>query len=196
MFARNAEATRRRVLDAATVEFAAYGLAGGRTARIARTAGTNQRMIYAYFESKDGLFDAVLQHHITAAQHAITFDAGDLPGYAQRVFDFYRANPAMVRLAMWQSLERPGLMASLPEVVTAMREKIEAIEQAQQEGCLCSAVPAHRLLDQILTLAHGNIADAAHPECWTDQHRRDLGVAVATLAHPERAVRTAVQQQD
>lgn len=181
---RDAEATRHRILDAATAEFSAYGLAGARTARIAAAAHANQRMIYAYFGNKDGLFDAVLEHHITTAQHAVTLDANDLPGYAQRVFDFYRAHPHLVRLALWQSLERPELMESLPAVVTAMDAKVTAISRAQQAGHVASAVPADRLLDQILTLTHGNITAASHAEAWTARQRHDLGVAVTALTRP------------
>ncbi|MGW1728629.1 TetR family transcriptional regulator [Streptomyces sp. NPDC002306] len=181
---RDAEATRRRILDAATAEFSAFGLAGARTARIAQTARSNQRMIYAYYGSKDGLFDAVLEHHVAAAQQAVTLDATDLPGYAQQVFDFYRAHPHLVRLAMWQSLERPALMDSLPMVATAVRDKVEAISRAQDAGQVTSAVSADRLLEQILTLAHSGITAAAHPEKWTDEQRHDLGVAVTSLTRP------------
>ena len=114
---RDATATRHRILQAATVEFAASGLAGARVSRIAERARANQRMIYAYFGSKDGLFDAVLEHHVLLAQDAVTFEATDLPGYAQQVFDVYRTHPHLVRLALWQALERPDLMRSLAPVV-------------------------------------------------------------------------------
>ena len=55
----NADETRRRLLEAATAEFAANGIAGARVDRIAANAGCNKQAIYAYFESKDGLFEAV-----------------------------------------------------------------------------------------------------------------------------------------
>ncbi|MFE7673790.1 TetR family transcriptional regulator [Streptomyces albidoflavus] len=184
---RDAEATRRRILQAATTEFAAYGLAGGRVARIAAAARANQRMIYAYYGSKDGLFDAVLAHHVAAAHAAVPFDAEDLPGHAQRVFDFYRAHPEMVRLALWQSLERPELMGRLPEVAAALAEKTAAVGRAQEAGHLTSEVPADRLLDQVLTLAHGNITGAARPGTWTEQQREALGRAVAALVGPRPA---------
>ena len=40
-----AAATRRRILEAATAEFAAKGLAGARVDEIAARAGANKRMI-------------------------------------------------------------------------------------------------------------------------------------------------------
>ena len=56
---RDAEATKARLLEAATAEFAAYGIAGARIDRIAAAASVNKQMIYAYFGSKDALFDVV-----------------------------------------------------------------------------------------------------------------------------------------
>jgi AcrR family transcriptional regulator len=181
---RDGAATRRRILEAATAEFAVAGLAGGRIARIAQRASANQRMIYAYYGNKDGLFDAVLEHHILAAQDAVTLDAADLPGYAQRVFDFYRGHPHFVRLALWQALERPGLMPSLAPVRRAMKDNIAAIARAQKAGQVSDVLPADRLLDHILALAHGNLVLAGRANSWTDAQRRHLGVSVARLTAP------------
>lgn len=182
---RDAAATRRRILDAATVEFSAAGLAGGRVGSIAARARANQRMIYAYFGSKDGLFEAVLEHHVLLAQDAVDLDATDLPGYAQQVFDFYRGHPHMVRLSLWQALERPELKQSLAPVKRAMKEKVAAIARAQAAGQVNADLPADRLLDHILSLTYGNLAQAGNAAAWTDAQRRDLGISVARLTRPE-----------
>lgn len=58
---RDAELTKKLILDAAEVEFAKQGLKGTRVDRIAKVAGVASRMIYYYFESKEGLYKAVLQ---------------------------------------------------------------------------------------------------------------------------------------
>lgn len=58
---RSAE-TRGRILDAALAEFAAMGLAGARTERIASAAGVNKALLYYYFESKEKLYFAALEH--------------------------------------------------------------------------------------------------------------------------------------
>lgn len=57
---RSAE-TRARILDAALSEFAANGLAGARTERIASAAGVNKALIYYYFDSKEKLYAAALE---------------------------------------------------------------------------------------------------------------------------------------
>ena len=55
-----ADQTRSRILDAATREFSANGLAGARTERIAEAAGVNKALLYYYFRSKDALYQETL----------------------------------------------------------------------------------------------------------------------------------------
>jgi AcrR family transcriptional regulator len=57
---RDAEATKARILDAAEEEFAAAGLTGARTEAIAARTAVTKAMIYYYFDSKEGLYEAVL----------------------------------------------------------------------------------------------------------------------------------------
>mgnify|MGYP004703471927 FL=1 len=59
---RDAEATKGRILDAAKKEFARNGLEGARVDAIALEANANKRMIYHYFESKEKLFQTVLEN--------------------------------------------------------------------------------------------------------------------------------------
>ena len=58
---RDPERTRAKILEAATDEFTKHGLGGARVDRIAKRAGTNERMLYYYFVSKDALFLTVLE---------------------------------------------------------------------------------------------------------------------------------------
>jgi AcrR family transcriptional regulator len=57
---RNADATQKRILEAARQEFAQLGLGGARVDAIAARAKANKRMIYHYFGNKEQLFTAVL----------------------------------------------------------------------------------------------------------------------------------------
>lgn len=59
--AERADQTRTRILEAATQEFGANGLAGARTERIAEAAGVNKALLYYYFRSKEDLYDAALE---------------------------------------------------------------------------------------------------------------------------------------
>lgn len=67
---RDAEATRAQILDAAEQEFARYGLAGARIDSIAAQTGVVKAMIYYYFESKEGLYQTVMQRVATDLEQA------------------------------------------------------------------------------------------------------------------------------
>jgi len=56
-----ADQTRARILEAATREFSANGLAGARTEQIAEAAGVNKALIYYYFQGKEALYTATLE---------------------------------------------------------------------------------------------------------------------------------------
>ncbi|QNI33177.1 TetR/AcrR family transcriptional regulator [Alloacidobacterium dinghuense] len=56
-----ADQTRGKILRAAIREFSAHGLAGARTDTIAESAKVNKALIYYYFKSKSGLYEAALE---------------------------------------------------------------------------------------------------------------------------------------
>ncbi len=75
--------TRKRILEVALKEFAAEGLAGARTDRIADAAGVNKAMLYYHFESKEKLYEAAVE--MSAAQIrdsslAVLFNESATPG--------------------------------------------------------------------------------------------------------------------
>jgi AcrR family transcriptional regulator len=55
-----------RLLDAALLEFAEQGAGGARTQRIADRAGVNKQLIHYYFQTKSGLYRAVIGHAAAA----------------------------------------------------------------------------------------------------------------------------------
>lgn len=106
--ARNAEQTRARILEAATAEFSARGIAGARVDRIADAAACNKALLYSYFGNKEQLFDAVFAALVARLVAAHPIDAEHLDEYAGALVDSYVANPELVRLALWDRLERGG----------------------------------------------------------------------------------------
>ncbi|UCD18305.1 MAG: TetR/AcrR family transcriptional regulator [Candidatus Zixiibacteriota bacterium] len=58
-------ATSARILAAAREEFATHGLAGARVDRIAARAAVNKAMLYYHFNSKEKLYDAVIDEHLS-----------------------------------------------------------------------------------------------------------------------------------
>lgn len=149
----DAEATRRRLLDAAAGEFAAYGIAGARVDRIAAAARSNKAQIYHYFGSKDALFDAVFHDLVVRTVREVPIDASDLPGYAARLFDGYEDHPQVQRLATWYRLERAETESPLEVIVASNRAKVEAIEAEQRAGRLADHFAASDLLALVLTIS-------------------------------------------
>jgi len=112
---RNAEATRRIILDAALEEFAAAGLAGARTGSIARAARVNKALIHYYFKSKHELYLAVLEHvfaglflDLRAALDRETSPREKLLSYTAAYFDFIVAAPLYPRLVAGEMMRSGG----------------------------------------------------------------------------------------
>lgn len=128
------EATRRRILEAAVAEFATHGIAGARVDRVAAAAHTNKAQLYAYFGSKDGLFDAVFLDRLHLILDTAPIDADDLADWAVRLYDDYLERPELVRLAAWHRLERRPRGALVDAGHHLEDAKVRAIAAAQEAG--------------------------------------------------------------
>lgn len=177
---RKGEATRRRVLDAAATEFAAHGIAGARVDRIAAASRTNKAQMYAYFGSKDGLFDAVFREQLEAIVGSVRLDASDLPGYAVALYDEYLERPELVRLATWARLERMPAGDLLAHVAPLTAVRLDAIERAQANGYVdptMDPVDVYALVTAIsMTWSPASVLVAASrdEDKSVHQHRRRL----------------------
>ncbi|QBJ94665.1 TetR/AcrR family transcriptional regulator [Rhodococcus sp. ABRD24] len=129
------DSTRGRVLGAAKAEFARYGIAGARIDRIAKAARTSKERVYAYFRSKDELYQFVVAQELEAIAEATRMNPADLPGYAGRVHDYFVANPDNMRLMRWGQLELADSEPDDASAETANR-KIGQLRRAQRDGLL------------------------------------------------------------
>ena len=148
MSARDAEATKARILNAAVTEFAERGYSGARVDRIAAAAKANKRMIYVYFGNKEQLFDAVIDAAIGELHEAVPFTPDDLPDFGARLFDFLVAHPVEIRIDAWRRLERPA-NTSLERDIFA--EKIAALEAVRPSSA--DTADSADLLVAVLALA-------------------------------------------
>lgn len=131
---RDGQASKERLLVAATDEFAAHGVAGARVDRIAAAAGVNKAQMYGWFGSKDGLFEAVFERHLHRIVDVVPFTPDDLPGYAVALYDSYLTDPELVRLASWCRLERVPVGELLAAWDGISDGKHDAIRAAQEAG--------------------------------------------------------------
>ncbi len=156
--ARNPEATRKRIFEAAIDEFARHGIAGARIDRIAKRAGANKQLIYAYFGSKQELFDRVITDQVRRFHEEVHLDPNDIPAFAGAAFDFFTDHPAAVRLGMWHSLE-PAQDGELVEAIErSIEQRVRALRGAQSEGRIDSAIPPEELIVMIYALARAWVA--------------------------------------
>ena len=182
------EATLRRILDAAAEEFALRGIAGARMERITSAAHTNKAQLYAYFGSKEGLFDAVIDDRVDHAVGAVPFDVDDLPGFAVAQYDENLRHPDLVRLITWTRLERrpTGHWFDTPR----HEPKLAAIAQAQAVGRIRAGDPGD-LLIMIMGMAGAwspassvYTASKREPKAVHDRRREILRESVARLIAP------------
>ena len=103
---KNAAATRKRILDAALIEFSTYGHGGARVDRIAAAAEASKPMIYSYFGDREQLFKAALKEayvQIRAGERQIDTDHMD-PEAAIR---------ALTRFTMEHYIAKPWFISML-----------------------------------------------------------------------------------
>lgn len=178
----DSDATRRRLLDAATEEFATHGIAGARVDRIAAAAKSNKAQIYHYFGSKDGLFDAVFNAMCVETVREVPIDPAELPEYAGRLFDSYERRPYVQRLATWYRLERAGSTDPLELVLASNKEKVAAIAALQKAGGLPTRYSAVDLLGLVLHLSSLWTAQVPEYEVLVTRHSRTHRRKVVTDA--------------
>lgn len=150
---RDGERSRQRLVDAATTEFAAHGIAGARVDRVAAAAQVNKAQMYAWFGSKDGLFDAVLAAALRRIVDDVPLAADDLPGYVTALYDSYLSDPHLVRLAGWYRLERVPtgeLLAAHPGISD---DKHDAIQAAQSQGLVVAGIAPPDVYAVLIALA-------------------------------------------
>ncbi|WP_370181175.1 TetR family transcriptional regulator [Rhodococcus wratislaviensis] len=147
------EATRERILAAAKEEFARHGVAGARINRIAEAARASKDRLYAYFDSKEALFDAVIAQWIAETTEQAALRGDDLPGYVGRLFDDYVAHPENARLQKWADLEMREQIADSDARILTLRPKIAEIRRGQQEGFVDPSWNAGELLLVITDIA-------------------------------------------
>lgn len=184
--ARDAQATKQRLLEAAIQEFSQYGIAGARVDRIAAAAGSNKAQIYTYFGSKDGLFEAVFEAMVIAVIDQVPIDTADLPGYAGRLFDFSLARAEQMRLVFWDQLERHGAGVRSSEVLAAGERKAASIKQAQDAGVISADLPAqilHMMVSALVTQAVFQLPPE-HSDAGREDLRRSVVTAVGRLSRP------------
>jgi AcrR family transcriptional regulator len=142
-----------KLLDVATEAFSQNGLAGARVDAIARSSGSNKQLVYYYFESKLGLWAAVLRRTIGRTAE-LWLDAEPTATLGDRlVFTGHRIGSAggahWRRLLAWEALESGGENIVLKdERLRTWGGQVAETREAQERGEIDPELDA-----EILTLA-------------------------------------------
>jgi AcrR family transcriptional regulator len=155
MAARDPEATKARIFEAAVAEFARHGIAGARIDRIAADARANKQLIYAYYGNKGELFASVLEKKMLDLAISVPVDPDDIEGWIDRLLDYHAAHPELLRLLFWEGMEYGT--AELPHEAERQEHyarKVAAVRDGQERGVVTDAIPAPDLLFLLVAMAN------------------------------------------
>jgi AcrR family transcriptional regulator len=135
------EETKRNILEVATQEFSAMGLAGARVDAIAERTNTTKRMLYYYFESKEGLYQAVLEKvygDIRAVEQDLHVSELDpVEGMRKLVeftFDYHDRHRDFVRLVTIENIHGAKYVEQLKTFKNSNASAIHTIEDLLARG--------------------------------------------------------------
>jgi AcrR family transcriptional regulator len=153
---RDPEATKAKILAAAVREFSAKGISGARVDAIAERAGVNKRMLYYYFESKEGLFREILRRRLAeGAAKLQASNVSDPDRLAERTSRL-PGQRAYTRLTMWEALETdPDRPVNEEERRALYTDWVEAVREEQRAGRLPDDLDAEQLVLSEVCLTMG-----------------------------------------
>lgn len=129
------------ILEVAMHEFAEKGLAGARIDQIADETHTSKRMIYYYFQSKEGLYLAALEEayrHVRSTEAELNLDDLDPESALRRLveftFDHHASNEPYIRMVMAENMNRGQFLAQSKSIQTLNLRAISAIETLYARG--------------------------------------------------------------
>jgi AcrR family transcriptional regulator len=193
---RDPERTRARILEAATDEFTKHGLGGARVDRIAKRAGTNERMLYYYFVSKDQLFLTVLELvyiRLAEAEKALELDHLDpveaVKKLVEFIWNYYIDHPEFISLINTENLHEAKYLKKsrkLAQLVSPVQDNIrEILQRGQESGVFRGGIdPA----EVYITLVALNYYYLSNRFTLSTVLARDLMSPVAKEGHLKHAI--------
>jgi AcrR family transcriptional regulator len=192
------EGTRRRLRDAALVEFAARGFDGTTVGSIAERAGVNKERLYSYFGDKRALWELVLASELERLAVGVGLTGAgldDIGEFAGATFDYHAAHPELSRLLQWEGLQN-GTAADAAGRTMHYREKVDRFAAAQRDGRLDDGIDPAHLVFALIALAAwwqtvpqlAEMITGAGPDDQEERARRRQFVVEAArrLAAPSR----------
>jgi len=139
----SADAARSKadIIAVATEEFAQNGLSGARVDQIAERTRTSKRMIYYYFNSKEGLYSAVLE---SAYDSVRSLDSDEdletlspleaIRRMVEVTFDYDDGHPLWVRLVMVENIHHAQKLSDMPVIAERNKIVLRVLERILKRG--------------------------------------------------------------
>ena len=157
---RDPERTKSEILRVATEEFATHGFAGTRVEEIAARTRTTKRMIYYYFETKEGLYERVLEEafrDILRSEAEVDVENLDpvvaIRRLAEFAFDRHESHPTFSRLISYENMQEARFMRAADGFDGRVRPIVgmlaRVLERGQEAGVFrgdIDAVDLHMLI--------------------------------------------------
>jgi AcrR family transcriptional regulator len=144
---RTPEQSRARIIEAATEEFAAHGLAGARVERIARRAQVSKQLLYHHYGDKKQLFGEVL-HRMVVETSALLASPPPEPDQLVTVLAAAVGDEEgrWLRLLQWEALEAgTGEVVREDERAEEMARFVALVREGQAHGALPADLDAAQL---------------------------------------------------
>jgi AcrR family transcriptional regulator len=162
---RDADRSQGEILEAATAEFAEFGLGGARVDRIAERAGVNKRLIYYYFGSKEDLFRAVLERTyegIRGEERKLSMSEVDPIEAIRRLiaftWNYYLAHPEFLTLLNSENLHRARHLKRSSDIASMNSPLVqmlaEVLERGHKAGIFRAGVDPVQLYISVAGLAY------------------------------------------
>ena len=185
------EGTKRRIMQAATTEFAQYGPDGTTVERIARRAGVNKERVYNYFGDKRALFATVLRDELANVARAVpvtSFATEDIGEYAGRVYDYHRERPELIRLLRWEALVFDDEVPDEEVRRTYYECKSDAVVEGQEAETVTASIDAPHLMMLVLSMAGwwSTVPQVARMLCGPPSDEEHAGRRAAVVAAARR----------
>jgi AcrR family transcriptional regulator len=196
------ERTKQDILKIATEEFAEHGLSGARVDAIATRMRTTKRMIYYYFGSKEGLYEAVLEKayaDIRAVEAELKLDSLEPEAAIRRLveftFDYDESHPNFIRLVTIENIHHAKHLAGslkIRNVNAAVIETLTSIlERGRKSGIFradVDPIDIHMMISAFCFFRVSNKStfgaifdrDLSAPEL-RERHKRMIGDAIIRL---------------
>jgi AcrR family transcriptional regulator len=189
------------ILAVATEEFAQKGLAGARIDEIAERTRTSKRMIYYYFESKEGLYVAVLEEayrRVRAIEADLHLDDLEPEAALRRLveftFDHHAGNEDYIRLVMGENINRAQFLSASKSIQGLNVPALQAIKNLYERGVSAGIFRAGLTpIDIHATISALSFFNVSNRHTFGTIFKQDMNSKAVNARRREQVIETVVR---